>query len=96
MIQLERQRIIQPRRGTQLYGPEAVALAVAAKKLGGHGIDLRQLRVLQQAASMEAAFVEQLLEPHRRRSGGPPQELVHEMYRLVMQAHAALLHGQIL
>jgi hypothetical protein len=45
---------------------------------------------------MEAAFVEQLLEPHRRRSGGPPQELVHEMYRLVMQAHAALLHGQIL
>ena len=96
MIQLERQRIIQPRRGTQLYGPEAVALAVAAKKLGSHGVDLRQLRVLQQAASMEAAFVEQLLEPHRRRSGGPPQELVHEMYRLVMQAHAALLHGQIL
>ncbi|HMS02409.1 MAG TPA: MerR family transcriptional regulator [Gemmatimonadaceae bacterium] len=96
MIQLERQRIIQPRRGTQLYGPEAVALAIAAKKLGGYGIDLRQLRVLQQAASMEAAFVEQLLEPHRRRSGGPPQELVHEMYRLVMQAHAALLHGQIL
>lgn len=96
MIQLERQRIIQPRRGTQLYGPEAVALAVAAKKLGGYGVDLRQLRVLQQAATMEAAFVEQLLEPHRRRSGGPPQELVNEMYRLVMQAHAALLHGQIL
>ena len=94
LIQLERLRVIQPRRGSQLYGREAVALAVSAKKLTGYGVDLRQLRVLQQAATMEAALVEQALEQYRRRSG-PPPEVVTDLYRIVMQAHAALLHGQI-
>ena len=72
----------------------AVALAQAARKLAGYGIDLRQLRVLQQAAGMEAAIVEQAIEPYRRRSG-VPQDIVVDLYRVVMQAHAALLHGQI-
>ena len=94
LIHLERVKIIQPRRGSQLYGREAVALAVSAKKLVSYGVDLRQLRVLQQAAAMEAAVVEQALEQYRRRSG-PPQEVVMDLYRVVMQAHAALLHGQI-
>lgn len=94
LIQLERLKIIVPRRGSQFYGPEAVALAQAAKKLAGYGIDLRQLRVLQQAAGMEAAIVEQAIEPYRRRSG-VPQDIVVDLYRVVMQAHAALLHGQI-
>lgn len=93
-IQLERLGVISPRRGSQLYGPEAVALAHSAKKLASYGVDLRQLRVLQQAASMEAAIVEQALEPYRRRSG-VPQDIVMDLYRVVMQAHAALLHGQI-
>ncbi|WP_231980807.1 hypothetical protein [Tessaracoccus coleopterorum] len=57
-------------------------------------MDLRQLRVLQQAATMEAALVEQILEQYRRRSG-PPPEVTADLYRIVMQAHAALLHGQI-
>lgn len=94
LIQLERLRVIQPRRGSQLYGREAVALAVSAKKLVGYGVDLRQMRVLQQAATMEAALVEQALEQYRRRSG-PPPEVVYDLYKVVMQAHAALLHGQI-
>ena len=94
LIQLERLKVIQPRRGSQLYGREAVALADAAKKLAGYGVDLRQLRVLQQAATMEAALVEQALEPYRRRTG-PPPEVVMDLYRVLMQAHAALLHGQI-
>ena len=94
LIQLERLRIIQPRRGSQLYGPGAVALAQAAKKLAGYGVDLRQMRVLQQAAAMEAALVEQVLEQYRRRSG-PPPEVMRDLYRSVLQAHAALLHGQI-
>ncbi|HHT12055.1 MAG TPA: MerR family transcriptional regulator, partial [Propionibacterium sp.] len=94
LIQLERLRIIQPRRGSQLYGPEAVALAQAAKKLADYGVDLRQMRVLQQAAAMEAALVEQVLEQYRRRSG-PPPEVMRDLYRSVLQAHAALLHGQI-
>ncbi len=93
-IQLERLKIVHPRRGSQLYGREAVALASAAKKLTSYGIDLRQLRVMQQAAAMDAAVVEQALEPYRRRSG-PPQEVVMDLYRVVMQAHAALLHGQM-
>lgn len=93
-IQLERLKIIQPRRGSQLFGPEAVTLAVSAKKLSGYGVDLRQLRVLQQAASMEAALVEQALEPFRRRSG-PPPEVTLDLYRLMTQAHAAMLYGQI-
>lgn len=94
LIQLERLRIVQPRRGSQLYGPEAVALAQAAKKLADYGVDLRQMRVLQQAASMEAALVEQVLDQYRRRPG-PPAEVVRDLYRAVLQAHAALLHGQI-
>ncbi|MHA7860528.1 transcriptional regulator FtsR [Tessaracoccus sp. Y36] len=94
LIQLERLRIIQPRRGSQLYGPEAVALARSAKKLADYGVDLRQMRVLQQAATMEAALVEQILEQYRRRQG-PPPEVVRDLYRSVLQAHAALLHGQI-
>ena len=94
LIHLERLKIIQPRRGSQLYGREAVALAIAAKKLVSYGVDLRQLRVMQQAAAMEAAVVEQALDQYRRRSG-PPQEVVVDLYRVVMQAHAALLHGQI-
>lgn len=93
-IQLERLRIIAPRRGTQLYGPEAVAIAQSAKRLADYGVDLRQMRVLQQAATMEAALVEQTLEQYRRRSG-PPPEIVYDLYKHVMQAHAALLHGQI-
>ncbi|MHA6511877.1 transcriptional regulator FtsR [Tessaracoccus sp. Z1128] len=94
LIQLERLKIIQPRRGSQLFGRESVALAVAAKKLVSYGVDLRQLRVMQQAAAMEAAVVEQALDQYRRRSG-PPPDVVVDLYRVVMQAHAALLHGQI-
>lgn len=94
LIQLERLRIIQPRRGSQLYGPEALALARSARKLADYGVDLRQLRVLQQAAAMEAALVEQVLDQHRRRPG-PPPEVVRDLYQAVLQAHAALLHGQI-
>ncbi len=93
-IHLERLKVIQPRRGSQLYGREAVALAVSAKRLVSYGIDLRQMRVVQQAATMEAALVEQALDQYRRRSG-PPPEVVADLYRVVMQAHAALLHGQI-
>lgn len=94
LIQLERLRIIQPRRGSQLYGQEAVAIAASARRLANYGVDLRQMRVLQQAATMEAALVEQALEQYRRRTG-PPPEVVADLYRVVMQAHAGLLHGQI-
>lgn len=93
-IQLERLRIITPRKGSQLYGREAVAIAQSAKRLADYGVDVRQMRVLQQAATMEAALVETVTEQYSRRTG-PPNEVLHDLYRLIMQAHAALLHGQI-
>lgn len=93
-IHLERLRLVEPRRGSQFYGREAVAVATAARKLAGYGMDLRQMKILQQAAVAEAALVEQVLEPYRRRSG-PPNEVVADVYRVILQAHAALLHGQI-
>lgn len=94
LIELERLKIITLRRGTQLYGPEAVAVAAAAKRLGSFGVDPRQLRVVQQAAITEAALVEQALAPYQRRSG-IPKDVMADVYRAVLQAHAALLHSQI-
>lgn len=94
LVELERLKLITVRRGTHLYGREAVAIAVAAKRLGGFGIDPRQLRVVQQAAATEAALVEQALAPYQRRAG-VPREILAEVYRVVLQAHAALLHSQI-
>lgn len=94
LVELERLKLITVRRGTHLYGREAVAIAVAAKRLGSFGVDPRQLRVVQQAAATEAALVEQALAPYQRRSG-VPREILAEVYRVVLQAHAALLHSQI-
>ena len=94
LIELERLKIIAPRRGSSLYGREAVAIAAAAKNLGSFGVDPRQLRVVQQAAVMEAALLEQALLPYRRRSG-IPKDVLADVYRQVLQAHAALLHSQI-
>lgn len=94
LIHLERMRLIEPRRGTAFYGREAVAVAVAAKRLGHYGIDLSQMKVLQQAANAEAALIEQVLEPFRRR-GSAPNDILVDVYRVVLQAHAAFLHGQI-
>ncbi len=94
LVELERLKLVTVRRGTHLYGREAVAIASAAKRLGGFGIDPRQLRVVQQAAATEAALVEQALAPYQRRSG-VPKEILAELYRVVLQAHAALLHSQI-
>lgn len=94
LIELERARIITVRSGTQLYGQEAVAVAAAAKRLGHYGVDPRQLRIIQEAAISEAALVEQALSTYQRRSG-VPKEVQAEVYRCVIQAHAAMLHGHI-
>lgn len=93
-IHLERLKLVQTRRGTQLYGREAVAIAVAAKKLAHYGVDIRQLKVIQQAAFSEAALVEQTLGPFQKRNNQSNEALV-DLYRVVMQAHAAFLHGHI-
>lgn len=94
LIELERLKIVSMRPGTQRYGMESIAIAAAAKRLGDFGVDPRQLRAVQQAAATEAALVEQALGPFQRRSGVPP-DIRAEIYRIVVQAHAALLHGQL-
>ncbi len=93
-IHLERMHLVEPRPGSAYYGREAVAVATAAKRLAHYGVDLRHMKVLQHAAVAEAALVEEVLEPFRRRNGAPA-EVVADVYRVVLQAHAALLHGQI-
>lgn len=93
LIHLERMRLVEPRRGSNLYGREAIAVASAAKRLAHYGLDLRQLRVVKDAASTEVALIEQILEPYRRRNGYP-SECMADVCRSIMQAHLAFLHGQ--
>ncbi|PIE21495.1 MAG: hypothetical protein CSA64_01660 [Arachnia propionica] len=93
-IELERLQLVSYRPGTHLYGQEMVAIARAAKRLGDLGIDLRQLRVIQQAAVAEAALAQQVLGPYQRR-GTRPAALTADIYRLVLQAHIAYLHSQM-
>ncbi|RRD51146.1 MerR family transcriptional regulator [Arachnia propionica] len=95
MIELERLKLVSHRKGTQVYGRESLGVAVAAKRLGDFGIDIRQLRSVQQAATMEAALVEQVLAQFRRRSG-VPAEVRNDVYRTVISAHTALMLQQLM
>ena len=75
LIELERLKVISHRKGTQRYGREMLALAVAAKRLGDYGVEPRQMRVLQQSASLEAALVEQAISQYLGRQGVPKEVL---------------------
>lgn len=91
LIELERQQMILPRRGSIYYGREALTLCVVARKLQAYGLDGRHLRAIKQAAEREAGLVEQAVQPHLARSSNPAQTL-HEVSQLVMHAHAALMY----
>ena len=94
LIELERLKVISHRKGTQRYGREMLALAVAAKRLGDYGVEPRQLRVLQQSASLEAALVEQAISQYQGRQG-VPKEVLREVYRLVVNAHSGMMFSQL-
>lgn len=94
LIELERLKVISHRKGTQRYGREMLALAVAAKRLGDYGVEPRQMRVLQQSASLEAALVEQAIGQYQGRQG-VPKEVLREVYRLVLHAHSGLMFSQL-
>ena len=94
LIELERLKVISHRKGTQRYGREMLALAVAAKRLGDYGVEPRQMRVLQQSASLEAALVERAISQYRGRQG-VPKEFLREVYRLVLHAHSGLMFSQL-
>ena len=94
LIELERLKVISHRKGTQRYGREMLALAVAAKRLGDYGVEPRQLRVLQQSASLEAALEEQAISQYQGRQG-VPKEVLREVYRLVVNAHSGMMFSQL-
>ena len=89
LVELERQQMVVPRRGTLFYGREALMICVVARKMQAFGMDTRHLRAIKQAAEREAGMIEQAVLPMRRHPQGA--ESLHEATQLVMQAHAALL-----
>lgn len=91
LIELERQQMVVPRRGSIYYGREALTMCVVARKLQTYGMDTRHLRAIKQAAEREAWLVEQAARPHLVRSSNPAQTM-HEVSQLVVHAHAAMMY----
>ncbi len=91
LIEMERQQMILPRRGSIYYGREALTLCVVTRKLQAYGMDTRHLRAIKQAAEREAGLIEQAISPHLARSQHPART-VHDVSQLVMHAHAALMY----
>ncbi len=91
LIELERQQMLAPRRGSIYYGREALTLCVVTRKLQSYGMDTRHLRAIKQAAEREAGLVEQAVRPHLMRSSNPAETL-HDVSQLVVHAHAAMMY----
>lgn len=90
LAELERIQVVTPRRGSRHYGREALALAIAAKRLAEYGIDSRHLRAFKLSADREVGLVEQAIAPHIRRAGGN-KDVAGEVTQLVIGVHAALV-----
>ncbi|MCL2652647.1 MAG: MerR family transcriptional regulator [Propionibacteriaceae bacterium] len=90
LVDLERQQLVMPRRGSLIYGREALMICVVTRKMQAYGMDTRHLRAIKQSAEREAGMIEQAIMPLRRH----PQaaESLHDATQLVMQAHAALMY----
>ena len=92
LAELESIQVIVPRRGTRYYGREALAIAVAARRLAVYGIDSRHLRAFKLAADREIGLVEQAIAPHVRRSQRDGRgDVSAEVTQLVIGVHAALI-----
>jgi DNA-binding transcriptional MerR regulator len=94
LAELERNQIVQTRRGSKHYGRDALTLAIAARRLGEYGIDGRHLRAFKISADREIGLVEQAIAPHMRRASGNKDVSV-EVTQLVISFHAALLRTAI-
>ena len=93
LVELERQLVIRPRRGSAFYGREALTLAVVARKLTAYGIDARHLRAIKMAAEREVGLVEQAVAASSSRRQPVSRERTSEVMQLVMHAHAALMQS---
>jgi DNA-binding transcriptional MerR regulator len=92
LAELESIQVVVPRRGTQYYGREALAIAVAARRLAVYGIDSRHLRAFKLAADREIGLVEQAIAPHSRSRGKDGRgDVAAEVTQLVIGVHAALI-----
>lgn len=94
LVELERQLVIRPRRGTSWYGREALTLAVVARKLSLFGMDARHMRAIKHAAEREVGLIEQAVAPYSRRQASN-RETTAELTQLVMHAHAALMQSAL-
>jgi hypothetical protein len=92
LMELERNNIVAPRRGTAYYGRDALTLATAAKRLSDYGMDGRHLRAFKMAADREIGMVEQAIAPYLRRTESRT-EVVTEVLSLVINFHAALVRS---
>jgi hypothetical protein len=90
LAELERNQIVQTKRGSAHYGRDELTLAVAARRLAEYGIDGRHLRAFKISADREVGLVEQAIAPHMRRPGGN-KEVTSEVTQLVISFHAALV-----
>lgn len=92
LSELESIQVVVPRRGTQYYGREALAIAIAARRLAVYGIDSRHLRAFKMAADREIGLVEQAIAPHVRRGVKDGRsDVAAEVTQLVIGVHAALI-----
>ncbi|WP_341728282.1 MerR family transcriptional regulator [Brooklawnia sp.] len=91
LIELERQQMVVPRRGSIYYGREALTVCVVARRLQEFGMDSRHMRAIKQAAEREAGLIEQAVRPYLTTSPKPAKTL-HDVSQLVVHAHAAMIY----
>ncbi len=94
LVELERQLVIKPRRGTAFYGRDALTLAVVARKLALFGMDARHLKAIKYSAEREVGLIEAAVAPYSRRQASS-RETTIEIMQLVMHAHAALMQSAL-
>ena len=90
LIELERQGVIRPRRGTASYYWESLTLAKVAVTLAPLGIEARQLRVLKSAADKDVELILLAAASYARRPEITRRAIL-EITEIILQAHAALL-----
>lgn len=90
LIELEKEHVVVPRRGTSYYGREAVTIAIAARRLSEYGIDVRHLRQVKSYAHREFGIIEQAIAPYQRRVGASGNA-ARDVTQLIIHVHAAMM-----
>lgn len=91
LVELERQMIVVPRRGTGFYDRDALTIAMVARRLADFGMDARHMRAFKMAADREAGLIEQAIAPFQRRGTSSGRSVSTDVVKLVGIAHSALL-----